>query len=85
MQEKDIIFGIEISDDISKVINYIILHAKYYIYTHRLQNNHTLTISTFKALMQYNLKLEQMISSTKAPEKFDKFMPLYEYLQQNAT
>ena len=85
IQEKDIIFGTEVTDDTSIVINYILLHAKYYIYTHRLQNNHLLTISTFKALLQYNLKLEQMISSAKASGKFDKFLPLYEYLQQNAS
>ena len=85
VQEKDIIFGIVVSDDVSIVLNYIILHAKYYIYANRLKNNHKLTISTFKAILKYNLKLEQMILSSKSPDKFSKFLPLYECLQRDAS
>ena len=66
--------------DIGTVLNYVLLHAKYYINANRLKENYRLSIATFKAILKYNLKIEQEIAQTKHPLSFQKFSLLFEIL-----
>ena len=80
VDEKTIIFGLYGEDEITTVLNYVIIHAKYFININRLKENHRLSLPTFKATLKYNLEIEQMIVQTKYPQKFLKFLPLFEML-----
>ena len=81
IDKKTILFGLEGNGAIISVLNYVILHAKYYINTNRLKENHRLSLSSFKAILKYNLEIEQKIAQNKHPHKFHKFSPLLEKLQ----
>ena len=77
---RNILFGLVGEGEIGTVLNYVLLHAKYYINTNRLKENYRLSIATFKAILKYNLKIEQEIAQTKHSHSFQKFSPLFEIL-----
>lgn len=79
IDEKDILFGICGFGDKIFVTNYIILHAKLYIYKNRVNNNHSLSLPSFKAQLKYKLEIEQIITR-ETPEKFTKFQILLDKL-----
>ena len=78
--EQDILFGINDTNDRIFVANFVILHAKYFIYKLRIQNIHTLQLVSFKSLLKYKLTVEKMITELKTPQMFMKFLPLYNAL-----
>ena len=80
INEREIIFGIEVENDIMFVINYVILHGKFYIYRNRVNNVHTLSLNAFKAQLRYKLEIEKIITMSKNPEIFVKFQSLFDDL-----
>ena len=79
VNEQDILFGVSGISDTILVVNYIILHAKWYIYKNRINDNHSLAISSFKGQLKYKLKIEKIITREQ-PEKFIKFKALFDEL-----
>ena len=77
VNKRDILFGINGTNDSTIVANYVILHAKYFIYRHRIQEDHTLHILAFKALLKHKLAIEKMILEHKNPQSFVKFQSLF--------
>ena len=59
-QEKDVIFGMEGQCDKISVINYVMLHAKFFIHQRRILDNHTLRLCEFKSVLKYNLQLNNV-------------------------
>ena len=80
VDEKTIIFGLYGEDETTTVLNYVIIHAKYFININRLKENHILSMPTFKSILKYNLEIEQRIVQTNYPQKFHKFLPLLDLL-----
>ena len=80
INEKDILFGIEGSNDIIGAVNYIILHAKLFIYRNRINDIHTLSMPSFKAQLKHKLVIERIITRQYNPEKFIKFQSLFDEL-----
>ena len=79
MDDKDILFGIYGIGDKIFVTNYIILHAKLYIYKNRVNENHNLSLQSFKAQLRYKLEIEKIITR-ETPAKFTKFQLLLDKL-----
>ena len=77
VNEVDIIFGINGTNDQSLVANYVILHAKYFIYKRRIQEIHTLHLTSFKAQLKHKLTIEKMITEPNNPHLFAKFQTLF--------
>lgn len=77
---KNILFGLSGEGETITVLNYVVIHAKYYINTNRLNDNHRLSMPAFKAILRYNLEIERRIVHSKNPEKFHRFLPLLEKL-----
>ena len=75
---ENIIFGIDGETEISKVINYISLIAKYFIYTNRLKSNHALDPMTFFSILKFKLRIEKNISMRNKNTHFDKFSRVFE-------
>ena len=75
---ENIIFGIDGETEISKVINYISLIAKYFIYTNRLKSNHALDPMTFFSILKFKLRIEKNISMKNKNTHFDKFSRVFE-------
>ena len=80
ISEKDIIFGIQGNSDAIFCLNFVILHAKSFIYMNRINNNHVLLIASFKAQLKRKLEIEKIISKQNKPESFIKFQSLLEEL-----
>ena len=80
IDEKLILFGENVVNDYTFVANFIILHAKLFIYRNRVNNNHVLSIISFKALLKRKLEIERTILSKTIPEKFIKFQRLLDEL-----
>ena len=76
--EQNILFGINDATEFSKVVNYISLIAKYFIYTNRLKSNHVLDMRTFFSILKYKLRIEKNISTKNKSTHFDKFIRTFE-------
>merc|ERR1711947_4585 len=68
MNEEKILFGIDEENDRTFVVNYIILHAKFFIYNNRVNNNHTLSLFSFKCQLKQKLEIEKIITIKQHPE-----------------
>ena len=75
---ENIIFGINSVTEFSKVVNYISLIAKYFIYTNRLKSQHVLDMRTFFSILKYKLKIERNISMKNKDTYFNKFTRIFE-------
>ena len=80
IDEKRILFGIDGVSDIDSCTNFVILHAKFYIYRLRINNNHNLSITSFKAQLKQKLEIEKIISRQNRPQQFIKFQLLLDEL-----
>jgi hypothetical protein len=76
---ENILFGYRLIDDIFKVINFVFLHAKYYIYISRLYNNNNLSLNEFLIILKQKLIMEKEICKSKG-EVFEPFVEVLEYL-----
>ena len=76
LNEFDILFGLTGSDDASTVMNFLILHAKFFIHRQRIQDIHELHIIAFKNQLKVKLTIEKIICEREKPWKFAKFQPL---------
>ena len=77
---KTIIFGFEGNSDYSKVINYITLLSKYFIYVKRLKNDFTLDMRAFLSFLRYKLTIEKNIALRNKTSHFDKFTRIHQSL-----
>ena len=77
---KLIIMGFHGFDDTTIVQNFIILLAKYYIYTKRINDIYVLNLSSFKALLKQKLDIEKSICESTILHQFNKFEPLFNLL-----
>merc|ERR1712002_156713 len=73
MNEKNVIFGIHGTNDHDLSANYVILHAKYFIYRSRIQEIYSLQLISFKSLLKHELEIEKMISDQRNPSAFTKY------------
>ena len=76
--QQNVLFGINEATEFSKVVNYISLIAKYFIYTNRLKSNHVLDMRTFFSILKYKLRIEKNISTKNKSTHFDKFIRTFE-------
>ena len=77
----DIIFGLPVTEDQMIVINFVIIHAKYYIYRQRLFQENYLSVHNFLGELKYNLQIEQKICKDgNTPDKFTKYLNIYHNL-----
>ena len=76
----DILFGIKNMNDGHEVLNFCILHIKYYIYKQRLFHN-TLSIREICNKIRYKLDIERKIYENDDKQmNFGKYISLYDML-----
>ena len=81
--EKEILFGVPLSDDNSIVLNFCIIYGKFYIYKQRLFGGNLLSLDTFLAILRFQLQIEEKIHiSNDRPDNFDKFVDVFRAVQQ---
>ena len=75
-----VLFGFRTEGDIFSVLNYSILHAKYYIYCQRIHEKNTIDFFQYLIQLKQKLKIEQTICSKINSNSFEKFKLIYELL-----
>ena len=80
LEAHDILFGIAGRSDLIHVVNFIILHAKFYIYWQRIKDAHELQIASLKNQLKVKLTIEKIISEKNNPRIFAKFQPVLDSL-----
>ncbi len=76
-----IMFGFLTNKDEIFVINYCILHTKYYIYIQRLFNQNSMDIHSCQVQLKHRLEIEHIICKQENREdKFDKYRFIYDNL-----
>ena len=79
--EKGIIFGLKNSSDGMIVLNFCILHIKYYIYRQRLFHENIFQLDEIRHMLSAKLEIEKKICQKEEKNyKFEKFRNLYENL-----
>ena len=77
----DILFGIKNMNDGHEVLNFCILHIKYYIYKQRLFHDNTLSIKEIYNEIRYKLDIERKIYENDDKQmNFGKYVALYDML-----
>ena len=77
--EECILFGFHGEDDLTQVLNYIILTAKEYIYIQRLTNENRIDFLTYLPILKKKLYIEELIcKKNNTIHKFKKFHFIYE-------
>ncbi len=76
--EECILYGFQIEGDIFSVLNYCILIAKVHIYCH---NNNAINLFLYLIELKNKLKIENYICASNSIGTFEKFLFLYEQLQ----
>ncbi len=75
--EECILFGYYGESDIVKVLNFVIIHAKYYIYRQRLYQNNNIEFYDFLMILKYKLKQMKCILEYKNQESiFEPYLVL---------
>ena len=77
LSTKTILFGHEGTSDYVKVVNYIILLSKYFIYVKRLQNDFNLDLQAFLSFLRYKLSIEKNIATKNKSSYFVKFVRIH--------
>ena len=76
-----ILFGIENMNDGHEVLNFCILHIKYYVYTQRLFHDNTLSIRAICNEIRYKLDIKRKIYENDDKQiNFGKYVALYDVL-----
>lgn len=79
--EESILFGFQIMEDEFKVLNYCIIHAKFYIYRNKIFGSNSLHLYEFLCELKRALRIEHDINCNNETEKsFSKFLFIYENL-----
>ena len=73
-----IIFGYEGNTDYTKVVNYIILLSKYFLFVKRMKNDFNMEMRAFLAFLKYKLGIERNIALRNKSSNFNKFARIYE-------
>jgi hypothetical protein len=76
---ESILFGYRQIDVIFKVLNFIFINAKYYIYVNRLYKDNNISLSEFLIILKHKLTVEKNICHIKG-DNFKPFLDLMEYL-----
>ena len=77
----DILFGVKNMNDGHEILNFCILHIKYYIYKQRLFHDNTLSIREICNEIRYKLDIEKQICEKDDKQmNFGKYVPLYNML-----
>jgi hypothetical protein len=81
LRKIDVLFGIPLYDSFMLCLNYIILHAKWYIYTHKMDNKYP-SLFEFLVELKNAIEIERYIMiRNDCAHKFDeKWKILYEAL-----
>ena len=77
----DIWFGVNSMNDGLAVLNFCILHIKYYIYRQRLFNENTMSLREIRNDIRYKLDIENKICVNGDKQvDYEKYIPLYNKL-----
>ncbi len=76
--EECILFGFPSEIDIINVLNFIALHAKYYIYIQRLYNNNKIDFFEFLIVLKYKLRQKKyFLCQNNRESAFEPFLPIF--------
>jgi hypothetical protein len=79
--EEFILFGYQQKEDVFNVLNYCILHAKFFIYKQRLFHSNKLDLYEFLVELKFKLQIEHSICKDKLSFiKFEKYTFVYDQL-----
>ena len=79
----DILFGVSSMNGGHKVLNFCILHVKYYIYKQRLFNENTMSLREIRNDIRYKLDIEKKICANEDKQvDYEKYIPLYNKLSK---
>ena len=77
----DILFGVNSMNDCHEVLNFCILHIKYYIYKQRLFNENTMSLREIRNDIRYKLDKEKKICANEDIQvDYEKYISLYNKL-----
>ena len=77
----DILFGVSNVNACHEVLNFCILHIKYYIYKQRLFNENTMSLTEICNAIRYKLDIEKKICANEDKQvDYEKYIPLYNEL-----
>ena len=80
---KQILFGVSQETDACHVLNFCLLHTKFYIYKHRLFRENELDIRGLKNYLWWKIRIEKYACTNGGKnDQFQKFIILYDSLQQ---
>ena len=82
MDEKSILFSLDGGNDKLAVTNYVTLQAKFFIYKLRINDNHTLNLTSFKSQLKHKLTIEKLTTEHDNPHQFVKFQLLFDCLSE---
>ena len=73
----DILFGVSSMNDCHEVLNFSILHIKYYIYKQRLFYENTMAFREIRNDIRYQLDIEKKICANEDKQvDYEKIYPL---------
>ena len=79
--EECIIFGFQQNDNTFEVLDYCVLHAKFFIYRNRLFNKNKVDFYDFLIRLKYSLQVEKTIcENNNEINKFKKFEDIFQVL-----
>jgi hypothetical protein len=79
--EEFILFGYQSKEETLNVLNYCLLHAKFYVYKQRLFHNNSLDLYKFLVQLKYKLQIEYTICQDNLSlNKFEKYSFVYDQL-----
>ena len=77
----DILSGVSSMNGGHEVLNFCILHVKYYIYKQRLFNENTMSLREIRNDIRYKLDIEKKIFANEDKQvDYEKYIPLYNKL-----
>ena len=79
---KDILFGITNAHNGNEVMNFCVIHVKFYIYKRRLFSDNMMTLRELCNELLFKLEVEkQILAKEDRLVHFDKYLPLYNKLK----
>ena len=81
IEEVDILFGYQSRENVFVVLNYCIIHAKFFIHRQKLFYNNSLGLHEFLTELKFKLQIEYNIcKSNGAVDKFNKYQIVFDQL-----
>ena len=81
--QQDIVFGVSCSSSVNEVMNFCILHIKFYIYKQRLFNDNNMCMGEIRNILACKLDIEKKIcEKDNKPSNFSKYKSLYDKVKQ---